>query len=59
MEIKSRDGGLMLVAFCKLVLAAFVLIVIEVELGADKIEPATNAICFSLLLAGFIAHKGD
>lgn len=49
----------MLVAFCKLVLAAFVLIVIEVELGADEIGPATNAICFSLLLAGFIAHKED
>ena len=49
----------MLVAFCKLVLAAFFMIVIEVELGADMIEPATNVICFSLLLAGFIAHKGD
>lgn len=49
----------MLVAFCKLMLAAFVLAVIEAELGPDKIEPATDAICFSLLLAGFIAHKGD
>lgn len=49
----------MLVAFCKLVFAAFVLIAIENGLGADEIGPATNAICFSLLLAGFIAHKED